>query len=181
MSKIIPLEVITNKIFEIRGQKVMIDVDLAILYDVQTKRLNEAVKRNKKRFPDDFMFKLNKKEKDELVANCDRFTKLKHSTVMPHGFTEGGVAMLSSVLNSDTAIQMNIQIIRAFIHLKQMLVDHKALHYAIEGLEKRMSKNERYVQIAINAIHDLLKPPTPKPLKKKNIKIGFGPSDKKNK
>ncbi len=145
MSNIIPIEVITEKIFEIRGQKVMIDADLAKLYGVPTKRLNEAVKRNKKRFPEDFMFMLYKEEKNELVANCDRFKNLKHSSALPHAFTEGGVAMLSSVLNSDMAIRINVQIVRAFIHLKQMLSDNDALKYAIEGLEKRMTKNERIV------------------------------------
>lgn len=97
MSSVIPIEVITEKIFEIRGQKVMIDADLAKLYGVPTKRLNEAVKRNKKRFPEDFMFKLTIEEKNELVANCDRFKNLKHSSALPNAFTEGGVAMLSSV------------------------------------------------------------------------------------
>ena len=138
MSNIIPIEVIAEKIFEIRKQKVMIDADLAKLYSVQTKRLNEAVKRNIQRFPEDLMFQLSTKERDELVANCDRFTNLKHSSSLPHAFTETGVAMLSSVLNSETAIQINLQIIRAFIRLRRMLIDHDALRLAIEGLERRM-------------------------------------------
>ena len=113
MSSIIPVEVIAEKIFEIRSQKVMIDADLAKLYGVPTKRLNESVKRNAKRFPEDLMFQLSMQERDELVANCDRFTNMKHSSALPHAFTEVGVAMLSSVLNSETAIQINLQIIRA--------------------------------------------------------------------
>jgi hypothetical protein len=176
MSGIVPMEVITEKIFEIRGQKVMIDVDLARLYGVPTKRLNEAVKRNIKRFPEDLMFKLSAAERDELVANCDRLTKLKHSSALPHAFTEAGVAMLSSVLNSETAIQINLQIIRAFIRLRRMLVEHDALRLAIEGLEKRVSKNERDIQIAIKAIQSILTPRVPPPAKK--FKIGFGPRDK---
>lgn len=176
MSNIIPVEAITEKIFEIRGQKVMIDADLAKLYGVQTKRLNEAVKRNAKRFPEDLMFQLSVHEREELVANCDRFTNMKHSAVMPHAFTEAGVAMLSSVLNSETAIQINLQIIRAFIRLRRMLIDHEALRLAIEGLERRVGKNERDIQLAIKAIQSILTPPEPA---KTKIRIGFVPPEKR--
>lgn len=106
---------IEPRILTLRGQKVMLDRDLAELYGVPTYRLNEAVKRNSKRFPAHFMFQLSRQEKQELIANCDRFKTLKHSTVLPYAFTEHGVAMLSSVLNSERAIQINIQIIDAFI------------------------------------------------------------------
>ena len=174
-NNIIPIEVITERIFEIRGEKVMIDADLAKLYGVPTKRLNEAVKRNSKRFPKDLMFRLSTEERNELVANCDRFTNLKHSSSMPHAFTEAGVAMLSSVLNSETAIQINLQIIRAFIRLRRMLMDHDALRLAIEGLERRVGKNERNIQLAIKAIQSIL---TPDPPKKKG-KMGFAPPEKK--
>lgn len=176
MANIVPIEVITEKIFEIRRQKVMIDADLARLYGVATKVLNQAVKRNIGRFPDDFMFQLTKDEKIELVTNCDRFKNLKHSSALPNVFTEGGVAMLSSVLNSDTAIQINVQIVRAFIHLKQMLSDNDALRYAIEGLERQVNKNKRDIGMAINAIQQILNPPEP-PKPKRNI--GFGPPEKK--
>ena len=176
MSKLIPIEVIAEKIFEIRGQKVMVDADLARLYSVPTKRLNEAVKRNDRRFPEDLMFQLSVQERDELVANCDRFANMKHSSALPHAFTEAGVAMLSSVLNSETAIQINLQIIRAFIRLRRMLIDHEALRLAIEGLERRVGKNERDIQIAIKAIQSILTPPEPS---KPKIKIGFAPPEKK--
>jgi hypothetical protein len=176
MANIVPIEVITEKIFEIRRQKVMIDADLARLYGVATKVLNQAVKRNIGRFPDDFMFQLTKDEKIELVTNCDRFKNLKHSSALPNVFTEGGVAMLSSVLNSDTAIQINVQIVRAFIHLKQMLSDNDALRYAIEGLERQVNKNKRDIGMAINAIQQILNPPEPPKPKRK---IGFGPPEKK--
>jgi hypothetical protein len=96
-------------IFHIRGFKVMIDADLAVLYDVPTKRLKEQVKRNIERFPEDFMFELTKNEKDELVANCDRLINLKHSSINPLAFTEQGVSMLSSVLRSERAIKINIE------------------------------------------------------------------------
>lgn len=177
MADIIPVEIITERIFELRGQKIMIDADLAKLYNVPTKRLNESVKRNVKRFPEDLMFKLTVQEKDELVAICDRFANLKHSSALPHAFTETGVAMLSSVLNSETAIQINLQIIRAFIRLRKMLLDHDALRLAIEGLEKRMGKNERDIQIAIKAIQSILTPVTPTIPKKR---MGFCPTEKPN-
>jgi hypothetical protein len=176
MTYTIPVEVIAEKIFEIREQKVMIDADLARLYGVQTKRLNEAVKRNAMRFPEDLTFQLSAQERDELVANCDRFTNMKHSSTLPHAFTEAGVAMLSSVLNSETAIQINLQIIRAFIRLRRMLIDHKALRLVIEGLERRVGKNERDIQIAIKAIQSILTPPEPP---KPKIRIGFAPPEKK--
>ena len=99
---------IENKILVIRGQQVMLDRDLAELYGVETKRLNEQVRRNIERFPEDFMFTLNKTEKDEVVANCDRFNTMKHSTVLPYVFTEQGVAMLSSVLKNQKAVEVNI-------------------------------------------------------------------------
>jgi hypothetical protein len=178
MSDIIPVEVITTKIFEIRGHKVMIDADLAKLYGVPTKRLNEAVKRNAKRFPYDFMFELTETEKDELVANCDRFTNLKHSSASPHAFTEPGVAMLSSVLNSDTAIQINLQIIRAFIRLRRMITEHDALRFAIEGIEHRVNKNERDIQLAIHMLQQVLFPPE-RQIPEKKQKMGFGPPEKK--
>lgn len=116
--KIMELEVIKNKIYEIRGQRVMLDRDLAHLYGVETKVLNQAVKRNAERFPEDFMFRLTKEEMNELVTNCDRFEKLKHSSIPSCAFTEQGVAMLSSVLKSATAIQVNIAIMRAFVTMR---------------------------------------------------------------
>lgn len=110
MTTALSVEAITHKILILRDQKVLLDRDLAGLYGVSTKALNQAVKRNTRRFPPDFMFRLTKKEKDELVTNCYRFQPLKHSTVTPQAFTEQGVAMLSSVLNSQRAIDVNIVI-----------------------------------------------------------------------
>lgn len=175
MADIIPIETITERIFEFREQKVMIDADLAILYQVPTKALNQAVKRNPGRFPADFMFQLTLNERDELVTLCDRLTKLKHSSVMPYAFTESGVAMLSSVLNSEHAIQINVSIIRAFIQLRSMLINHEALRLAIEGLEKRMCKNERDIQIAIKAIQSIL---TPAAQTTSGKRMGFCPPGK---
>jgi len=107
---IIPVEHIEKTILLIRGQKVIIDADLAELYGVNTKALNQSVTRNEQGFPSDFMFRLTKTEKQELVTNCDRLDRLKHSSALPRVFTEQGVAMMSSVLRSERAIQINIQI-----------------------------------------------------------------------
>jgi phage regulator Rha-like protein len=124
---IVPIERIERAILLIRGQKVMLDADLAELYGVSTKRLNEQVKRNRNRFPSDFMFKLNSQEKAEVVANCDHLHKLKYSTVMPYAFTEHGTIMLASVLNSQKAIEVSIYVVRAFVKLREMLKTHKEL------------------------------------------------------
>ncbi len=166
MVNIISVEVITSKIFFIRGKKVMLDRDLAFLYEVTTKRLNEQVKRNIKRFPEDFMFQLTKNEKDELVAICDRFNTMKYSTVHPYVFTEQGVAMLSGVLNSDRAISVNIQIMRAFTQLRQMLLTNAALRRKIEEMERKYDKQ---FMVVFQAIKQLLEPP---PAKEKKI-TGF--------
>ena len=116
---LVPTEAIETRIFLIRGKKVMINTDLAKLYKVQTKVLNQSVKRNIKRFPEDFMFQLTKEEKEEVVTNCDHLSKLRFSPVLPYVFTEQGVAMLSSVLNSERAIMVNIQIMRTFTKLRE--------------------------------------------------------------
>lgn len=157
---IIPIE---NQILTIRGQRVMLDRDLAALYGVPTKRLNEAVKRNINRFPVHYMFQLSKEEKRELVANCDRFSPLKHSSSLPYAFTEYGVAMLSSVLNSERAIQINIQIIDAFIALKRIaLLSQKPENVTrrIAILEKAllqyMDKNDKRVNEIVETLNDML-------------------------
>ena len=116
---IVPMESIERSIFFIRGQKVMLDADLAKLYGVPTKVLNQAVKRNIERFPLDFMFQLTKDEKDEVVTNCDHLKKLKFSPNLPYAFTEHGAIMLATILNSPVAVQASIQIVRAFIRLRQ--------------------------------------------------------------
>jgi len=139
-------EIIEQKIYLVRNQKVMLDSDLAILYRVPTKRLNEAVKRNKKRFPDDFAFKLNHEEnislRSQIATSKDgRGGRRK----LPYVFTEQGVAMLSSVLNSDRAIQVNIQIMRTFIKLRQLLSTHKDLMEKIDKIEKNYDRQFRIV------------------------------------
>lgn len=140
-------------IFQIRGFKVMVDADLAILYDVPTKRLKEQVKRNIGRFPDDFMFELTKNEKDELVANCDRLKALKHSSVNPLVFTEQGVSMLSSVLRSEKAIRINIEIMRAFARYRALLRENDELRNEISKLDAKLNQAFKYLLEKLDALH----------------------------
>jgi len=161
---------IERQIFLIRGHKVMVDRDLAALYRVPTKVLNQAVKRNRNRFPEGFMFLLTRQETDELVTNCDRFNSIKHSSTCPSAFTEYGVAMLSSVLRSARAIQINIQIIQTFIRLRQWALTHKELALKIAELENKSSIHDKHIQNIFEAIHELMnQPETPR------RRIGFAP------
>lgn len=152
---------VSNLIFYLRGQKVMTDKDLADLYQVKTKVLNQAVKRNIERFPDDFIFQLNQMEKQELVTNCDRFKSLKHSTSLPYVFTQNGVAMLSSILNSKRSIQVNIQIMRAFTTLRETLSQHLNLKQKIEDLEYKYKKHDKQFEEVFQAINNLIEAPAP--------------------
>lgn len=165
---LIPIERIEKRIFLLRGRKVMLDRDLAQLYEVETKVLNQAVKRNIKRFPEDFMFKLNEHEKNELVTNCDRFKKLKHSTVTPYAFTEQGVAMLSTVLNSERAIRVNIVIMRAFVKLREIISSNIKLAHKLEELERKYDAHDVQIKAVFEAIRRLMAP-----TKKKRNPIGF--------
>ena len=130
---------VDDSIFFIRGERVMVDADLARLYGVTTKRLNEQVKRNRLRFPADFMFQLNRSEKAELVANCDRLKNLKHSSINPMAFTEQGVAMLSSVLRSPKAVKINIEIMRAFVYYRQILLQNQDLYKKVKELDDKIN------------------------------------------
>lgn len=141
------LQIIQNKIYQIRGLNVMLDFDLAEMYNVQTKRLKEQVRRNIEKFPSDFMFELTKTEWIELVAICDQLPEnLKHSTVTPFAFTQEGVAMLSGVLRSPTAIEVNISIMRAFVALRQYALGYAELNQRLETfmVETNMQFNEIY-------------------------------------
>ena len=158
-----PQESIEKRIHTIRDKQVMLDRDLAMLYQVSTKVLNQAVKRNLDRFPEDFMFQLTKKELDRLVTNCDRFRPLKHSSSPPYAFTEQGVAMLSSVLNSSIAISVNIQIIRTFVNLRRMATSRQEIWLKIDEMEKKYDKQ---FQVVFKAIKLLLDNPKDKPNKR---------------
>jgi hypothetical protein len=156
MNELIPIERIENRIFLIKGQKVMLDRDLAELYEVSTKRLNEQVKRNIGRFPKDFMFQLSQQEKEELVANCDHLKELKYSYQMPYAFTEQGIAMLSSVLNSERAIRVNIMIMRAFVKIRSFLSTHKELAEQFKQLAGRVDRHDEAIDTIVKAIERML-------------------------
>ena len=149
----------------------MLDSDLAELYEVEVKRLNEAVKRNIQRFPEDFMFRLTKDEFAEVVAKCDHLQNLKYRPSMPNAFTEQGVAMLAAVLNSQTAIDVNIQIMRAFIQLRNYVLSNDTLNEQIIELRKLLmlyiEKNDKRVNEIIIALNNLIEQPP------KTKKIGF--------
>lgn len=132
-----PLSHIEKHILLIRGQKVMVDTDLANLYGVSTKRLNEQVKRNAERFPQDFMFQLSAIEKAEVVANCDHLNKLKFSKTLPFAFTEHGAIQAANVLNSTQAIEMGLYVVRAFVHLRELIVSNKELALRLDDLENK--------------------------------------------
>ena len=162
---LIPVGQTEQIIFLIRDQRVMIDADLARVYGVSTKRLNEQVKRNQTRFPVDFMFQLNVEEKRELVANCDRFKNLKHSTSLPFVFTEHGAIMLASVLNTEIAVQASVQVVRAFVSLREIIATHRDLARKLFELEKRYDGKFKKV---FDIIYQLTGPATPH-----DRKIGF--------
>lgn len=152
MTDIVPVESIERRIFSLRGEKVMIDRHLAEMYGVETRILNQAVKRNIKRFPGEFMFQLNREERDEVITICDDLKPLKFARTMPFAFTEHGVAMLSSVLNSERAIRVNIEIIKAFVKLRKLLVRHKDLEKKIQEMESRYDEQFRVVFEAIRQL-----------------------------
>jgi len=178
---LIPKEVIIRKIYYIRGKKVMFDRDLAGLYGVETKALNQAVKRNIKRFPYDFMFRLSKDEmkiwKSQIVTSDEKLENSlrsqivtlkkgrgQHIKYVPYVFTEQGVAMLSSVLNSERAVEVNIQIIRTFTKLRELLMTHKELREKIELIEKqfnnKLSRHDKQIKLIFEAMRLLLEDDT---------------------
>lgn len=143
---------IQQRIMTLRGVQVMLDVDLAELYQVDTKVLNQAVKRNLARFPESFRFQLNDLEKQELVTNCDRFNRLKHSTVNPFAFTEQGIAMLSAVLRSDVAVQVSIQIMQAFVEMRSFLLNHAAVFQRLTVIEQKQQITDQRINSLFEAM-----------------------------
>ena len=158
---IVPVGKIQNRILLIRGEKVIIDADLAEFYGVPTKRLNEQVKRNKDRFPEDFLFQLSAKEKAEVVANCDHLSKLKYSKTLPFAFTEHGAIMAASVLNSKRAVEVSVFIVRAFIKLRRMISGHKELARKISQMETRLADHDEQLLSLVKAIKHILNPVQP--------------------
>jgi len=168
MESLVPVEVIEGKILLIRGKKVMLDSDLAGLYGVTTKRLNEQVRRNRGRFPEDFMFQLNPKEFESLRSQFVISKGKGGRRYPPYAFTEQGVAMLSSVLNSTRAIRVNITIMRVFIRLRQMTAGYRALAANLVELEERIQDHDVQIKDIFQAIRQLMIPP-----EKAKRKIGF--------
>jgi len=168
---------IAQRILVIRGHKVMLDADLAALYDVPTKRLNEQVKRNAERFPADFMFRLTRRERDEVVANCDHLTRLKFASVMPYAFTEHGALMAASVLNTPRAVEVSLFVVRAFVQLRETLGAHKELAKRLDELESRIerkfSSHDQALAGILDAIRKLMTPPEPT----RKRRIGFVQTD----
>jgi ORF6N domain len=163
---------IQNKIYEIRGHKVMLDADLAEMYEVETKRLKESVKRNINRFPSDFMFTLTQKEFQGLRSQIATSNKRGGTRYMPNAFTEQGVAMLSSVLNSEKAIEVNIAIIRTFVLVKQSVLDYKDLSANLKKLERKYNKNFKEVYTALEY---LIEKKQVEEKQEKRQRIGFKP------
>lgn len=151
----IPDEIITSKIYLIRDRKVMLDEDLAELYDVETRRLNEQVKRNKDRFPEDFMFQLTKEEFDILIFQIGT-SKWGGRRKLPFAFTEQGVAMLSGVLHSDRAIKVNIQIMRVFTKVREILMDNMSIRLEIEEIRKKLNNQDKNIELVFNYLDELI-------------------------
>jgi ORF6N domain len=172
-SVMVPDELLMNKIYLIRGQKVMLDMDLAELYQVGTKRLNEQVRRNKLRFPADFMFRLTSKEWNSLRSQiATSNTGRGGIRYLPYAFTEQGVAMLSSVLNSETAIRVNIRIIRVFTKMRELLLTHKDILLQLEKMENKIASHDGDITVIFDYLKQLLNPPNPP-----RNKIGFKRKD----
>ena len=168
---IIKVGTIQQRILLIRGEKVIVDADLAEAYGVTTKALNQAVRRNAERFPPDFMFRLTKQEKSEVVTNCDHLQKLKYSPVNPHVFTEHGAIMAASVLNSPKAIDVSVFVVRAFVQLREVLAGHKELARKIAQLERKLGDHDDQILVLVEAIKQLMDPKPPPQTRR----IGFTP------
>ncbi len=166
---VIPMERVETKLLLFRGQKVMVDADLAELYDVPTKRLNEQIKRNKERFPEDFVFRLTAREKAEVVANCDHLNRLRFSPALPYDFTEHGAIQAANVLNSAKAVEMSVHVVRAFVRLREMIASHKELARKHDELEQKIAGHDQAIAGLIDAIRQLMGPPEPT----KKRRIGF--------
>lgn len=157
------LDDVRTLIYTIRGQRVMLDADLATLYDVETRALNQAVRRNIERFPDDFTFELTRDEYRSLRSQIVTLDtgRGRHSKYLPLAFTEQGVAMLSSVLRSKRAIEVNIAIMRAFVQMRQLGAQYKELAALVEKIDRRSIKNSEEIEVVIRALKEIMSPKTP--------------------
>lgn len=159
MTNLIAIESVAQRILLLRGIKVMVDADLAELYGVPTKALNQAVRRNMERFPPDFMFQLSQDEKTEVVTNCDHLARLKYSRTLPYAFTEHGALMLGNVLKSDRAVEVSLLVVRTFVQLREMLSTNKELEVKLLELERKVSSHDQALAGLIDAIRQLMKQP----------------------
>jgi hypothetical protein len=160
MKELIPVEILERKIYLIRGHRVMLSMHLAELYGIETRVLNQAVKRNIQRFPKDFMFQIDEQEAEQMVSQNVIPHKKFFGGSLPYAFTEQGVAMLSSVLNSEQAIKINIAIMRAFVKIREMLSSNKELAHNLKLLENRIEKHDEEIKAIFGAIRQLMAPPS---------------------
>jgi hypothetical protein len=165
---------VTGRILLIRGRKVLIDADLAQLYEVTTKALNQAMKRNQDRFPEDFVFQLAPEEKQEVVTSCDHLARLKYSPTQPYAYTEHGAIMAASVLNSARAVEVSVFVVRAFVQLREVVSANKAIGQKLVKIEQRLAGHDQEIQALIVAIRQLM---APQVLPKKR-QIGFRKDEK---
>ena len=177
-----PLVSIDSSILQIRGHKVMIDTDLAALYGVPTKALNQAIKRNAQRFPQDFMFQLSLAEKQEVVTNCDHLAKLKFSKMLPFAFTEHGAIQAANVMNSTQAVEMSVYVVRAFVRLREAIISNKELAHRLDELENKADlmelkhdSFEHNTRVQLKQIFEAMRGlmATPEPEQPKKRAIGF--------
>jgi hypothetical protein len=166
---LVKIGMIQQRILLIRGEKVILDSDIAEVYGVTTKALNQAIHRNSSRFPRDFMFRLTKREKQKVVTNCDHLQNLKYSPVNPCAFTEHGTIMAASVLNSSKAVEVSVFVVRAFVRLREMVAKHKELARKIAELERKFGSHDEQIVILFEAIKRLMDPKLPP----KTRRIGF--------
>lgn len=171
--KVIPDETIVRRIFNFRGRKVMLDSDLATLYEVETKALNQAVKRNKERFPSDFMFRLTKKEAEASRSQFVTLKKGQNIKYLPYVFTEQGIAMLSGIIRSDKAVKMNIAIMRAFVEMRKTVVQNRNIAGKLKQLEDRLGEHDIQLGKIYDAIEDLLDKKATEESWQKRPRIGF--------
>ena len=164
---IIPIE---KRIQVIRGHRVLVDADLAELYGVSTKQFNQQIKRNRERFPEDFIFQLTQIEKEQVVTNCDHLKKLKYSPTLPYVFTEHGVVMAANLLNSKNAIEMSVHIVRIFIKMKQILMVSKKFTEKLNDLESRVNRHDESIKLLFQTLRQLIEPAIPEKRRKIGLK-----------
>jgi hypothetical protein len=164
---------IERRILLVRGEKVIVDADLAAFYGVSTRRLNEQVKRNRNRFPGDFVFQLTPEEKSEVIANCDHLSRLKYSKVPPHAFTEHGAIMAANVINCSRAVEMSVFVVRAFVRMRRTIADHAELAKRISQLERRSAGHDEDIRALIKLVKGMI---SSEPVPKRR-RIGFARDD----